>query len=49
MMAAPLADRPFYLKVLASIAMRLHKQATIDAMLSAATPEAVLEAFLRPL
>ncbi len=49
MMAAPLGNRPYYLKVLASIAARMHRQQTRDAMLGADSPEAVIAAFINAL
>ena len=46
MMAAPIADRPTYLKVLASVAGRLHRGALLPDVLAAATPEDVIAQLL---
>ncbi len=46
MMAAPPDDRPTYLKVLAGIATRLNQPTVMAAMLAAATPQAVIDAFV---
>jgi mannitol/fructose-specific phosphotransferase system IIA component (Ntr-type) len=46
MMAAPLGDRPTYLKVLAGIAARLHRPPVVERILLAASPTDAIDAFL---
>ena len=46
MMAAPPEQRPTYLKVLASIAARLNHPRIREAVLAAAEPQAVIDAFV---
>lgn len=48
MMAAPVADRPTYLKVLASVAARMHQSRFVSEILRAATPEAVIAQLVAP-
>jgi mannitol/fructose-specific phosphotransferase system IIA component (Ntr-type) len=45
MMAAPVVDRPTYLKVLAGIAARLNSAKVLEEMLAASDPAAVIDAF----
>jgi len=47
MMAAPMADRPTYLKVLAGIAVRLRRPSVVERILAAESPAAAIEAFLQ--
>lgn len=46
MIAAPVGDRPAYLKVLASVASRLNRAGAVEAMLATHDPMHTLEAFL---
>jgi PTS system fructose-specific IIC component len=46
MIAAPVGDRPAYLKVLASVASRLNRAGVVQAMLAARDPAHTLDAFL---
>jgi fructose PTS system EIIBC or EIIC component len=47
MMAAPLGDRPTYLKMLASLAVRLHQPSRIAAMVNARDQHSIIDEFLR--
>jgi PTS system fructose-specific IIC component len=46
MIAAPVGDRPTYLKVLASVAARLNRAGAVQAMLAARDPTHMLGVFL---
>ncbi len=46
MIAAPVGDRPAYLKVLASVASRLNRPGAVQAMLAARDPAHTLSVFL---
>jgi mannitol/fructose-specific phosphotransferase system IIA component (Ntr-type) len=47
MMAAPIGDRPTYLKMLANVAARLYQPPRVAALLSATSKEAMVAEFLR--